>query len=98
MGCGVRSVREGGCDVLQIETCQDLLQAKAAFAEAARLCARFVSCVRERPGGLALLADATAPPPGPEELAALLERAGFAEVSFRLLAGGIVALHEGQAR
>ena len=36
--------------------------------------------------------------PGPEELAALLERAGFAEVSFRLLAGGIVALHEGQAR
>src|SRR5438309_7967040 len=27
--------------------------------------------------------------PGPEELAALLERAGFAEVSFRLLAGGI---------
>ena len=36
--------------------------------------------------------------PGPEELAALLERAGFAEVSFRLLAGGIVALHEGEAR
>jgi len=36
--------------------------------------------------------------PGPEELATLLERAGFAEVSFRLLAGGIVALHEGQAR
>ena len=36
--------------------------------------------------------------PGPEELAALLERAGFAQVSFRLLAGGIVALHEGEAR
>ena len=36
--------------------------------------------------------------PGPEELAALLERAGFGEVSFRLLAGGIVALHEGEAR
>jgi demethylmenaquinone methyltransferase / 2-methoxy-6-polyprenyl-1,4-benzoquinol methylase len=36
--------------------------------------------------------------PGPEELAALLERAGFGEVSFRLLAGGIVALHTGTAR
>jgi demethylmenaquinone methyltransferase / 2-methoxy-6-polyprenyl-1,4-benzoquinol methylase len=36
--------------------------------------------------------------PGPEELAALLERAGFADVSFRLLAGGIVALHTSTAR
>jgi demethylmenaquinone methyltransferase / 2-methoxy-6-polyprenyl-1,4-benzoquinol methylase len=36
--------------------------------------------------------------PGPEELAAMLERAGFEGVSFRLLAGGIVALHVGQAR
>jgi demethylmenaquinone methyltransferase / 2-methoxy-6-polyprenyl-1,4-benzoquinol methylase len=36
--------------------------------------------------------------PGPEELAALLERAGFEEVSARLLAGGIVALHTGTAR
>jgi demethylmenaquinone methyltransferase / 2-methoxy-6-polyprenyl-1,4-benzoquinol methylase len=36
--------------------------------------------------------------PGPEDLAALLERAGFDEVGFRLLAGGIVALHTGTAR
>jgi demethylmenaquinone methyltransferase/2-methoxy-6-polyprenyl-1,4-benzoquinol methylase len=36
--------------------------------------------------------------PGPEELAALLERAGFGEVRVRLLAGGIVALHTGTAR
>ena len=36
--------------------------------------------------------------PGPKELAALLERAGFGGVSFRLLAGGIVALHTGTAR
>ena len=36
--------------------------------------------------------------PGPEELAAQLERAGFEDVSFRLLAGGIVALHTGTAR
>ena len=36
--------------------------------------------------------------PGPEELAALLERAGFDNVSVRLLAGGIVALHTGTAR
>jgi demethylmenaquinone methyltransferase/2-methoxy-6-polyprenyl-1,4-benzoquinol methylase len=35
--------------------------------------------------------------PGPEELAEMLGRAGFADVSFRLLAGGIVALHVGQA-
>jgi hypothetical protein len=46
-------------------------KAKAAFAEAARLCARFASAVRERPGGLAMLADDAAPPPGPQELAAL---------------------------
>jgi len=35
--------------------------------------------------------------PGPEDLAALLGEAGFADVSFRLLAGGIVALHRGTA-
>jgi demethylmenaquinone methyltransferase/2-methoxy-6-polyprenyl-1,4-benzoquinol methylase len=33
--------------------------------------------------------------PGAEELALLLERAGFADVRFRLLAGSIVALHTG---
>ena len=31
--------------------------------------------------------------PGPEDLAAVLRRAGFSTVSYRLLAGGIVALH-----
>jgi demethylmenaquinone methyltransferase / 2-methoxy-6-polyprenyl-1,4-benzoquinol methylase len=36
--------------------------------------------------------------PGPDDLAALLEQAGFGDVSFRLLAGGIVALHTGTAR
>ena len=36
--------------------------------------------------------------PGPEDLSALLERAGFGDVRFRLLAGGIVALHTGTAR
>jgi demethylmenaquinone methyltransferase / 2-methoxy-6-polyprenyl-1,4-benzoquinol methylase len=35
--------------------------------------------------------------PGAEELASLLERAGFSEVRFRLLAGSIVALHTGRA-
>jgi demethylmenaquinone methyltransferase / 2-methoxy-6-polyprenyl-1,4-benzoquinol methylase len=35
--------------------------------------------------------------PGPEELAALLEAAGFAAVRFRLFAGGIVALHVAEA-
>jgi demethylmenaquinone methyltransferase/2-methoxy-6-polyprenyl-1,4-benzoquinol methylase len=36
--------------------------------------------------------------PGPEELAALMERTGFDEVGFRRLAGGIVALHTGRRR
>jgi len=35
--------------------------------------------------------------PGPEDLAALLGAGGFEDVSFRLLAGGIVALHRGTA-
>jgi demethylmenaquinone methyltransferase/2-methoxy-6-polyprenyl-1,4-benzoquinol methylase len=34
--------------------------------------------------------------PGPEQLAALMKTAGFESVRFRLLAGGIVALHVGQ--
>jgi demethylmenaquinone methyltransferase / 2-methoxy-6-polyprenyl-1,4-benzoquinol methylase len=36
--------------------------------------------------------------PGPEELAGLMRGAGFGDVGFRLLAGGIVALHVGTAR
>jgi demethylmenaquinone methyltransferase / 2-methoxy-6-polyprenyl-1,4-benzoquinol methylase len=36
--------------------------------------------------------------PGPGELAALMERTGFTEVRYRLLAGGIVALHTGRRR
>jgi demethylmenaquinone methyltransferase/2-methoxy-6-polyprenyl-1,4-benzoquinol methylase len=35
--------------------------------------------------------------PGPEDLARLLEESGFAGVRFRLFAGGIVALHVGEA-
>ena len=35
--------------------------------------------------------------PGPEELVALMERHRFREVTFRRLAGGIVALHTGTA-
>jgi demethylmenaquinone methyltransferase / 2-methoxy-6-polyprenyl-1,4-benzoquinol methylase len=33
--------------------------------------------------------------PGPDELALLLERAGFGDVTYRTFAGGIVALHTG---
>ena len=33
--------------------------------------------------------------PGPEDLTALLEKAGFSDVTFRLLGGGSVALHVG---
>ena len=35
--------------------------------------------------------------PGPDDLAAALERADFGEVRYRLFAGGIVALHTGTA-
>jgi demethylmenaquinone methyltransferase / 2-methoxy-6-polyprenyl-1,4-benzoquinol methylase len=35
--------------------------------------------------------------PGPDELAALIESAGFRAVRYRLLAGGIVALHVAEA-
>ena len=35
--------------------------------------------------------------PGPEDLAAVMREAGFADVRFRRLAGGIVALHTGTA-
>ncbi|MFN2468249.1 MAG: ubiquinone/menaquinone biosynthesis methyltransferase [Gaiellaceae bacterium] len=35
--------------------------------------------------------------PGPEDLRRLLQRAGFEDVRYRLLAGGIVALHTGTA-
>jgi len=35
--------------------------------------------------------------PGPDELAAIVTAAGFADVRYRLLAGGIVALHVGHA-
>jgi demethylmenaquinone methyltransferase / 2-methoxy-6-polyprenyl-1,4-benzoquinol methylase len=34
--------------------------------------------------------------PGPEDLSALFERAGFRDVRFRLLGGGSVALHTGE--
>lgn len=36
--------------------------------------------------------------PGPDELAELLRRTGFARVEYRLFAGGIVALHTATAR
>src|SRR5205085_4252473 len=36
--------------------------------------------------------------PPPDDLAALLERTGFADVRYRLFAGGIVALHVAEAR
>jgi demethylmenaquinone methyltransferase/2-methoxy-6-polyprenyl-1,4-benzoquinol methylase len=35
--------------------------------------------------------------PGPEDLAALMRESGFGHVDYRLLAGGIVALHTGTA-
>jgi hypothetical protein len=44
---------------------------RAAFADASRLCGRFVAAVRERPGGLALLSPAADDFANPAEIAAL---------------------------
>jgi demethylmenaquinone methyltransferase / 2-methoxy-6-polyprenyl-1,4-benzoquinol methylase len=54
---------------------------------------------RALPGGnaYAYLPASVARFPVAEELAALLERAGFESVRFRLLAGSIIALHTGMA-
>jgi hypothetical protein len=46
-------------------------EARVALAEAVKLCARLVAGTRDRPGGLALLADGSAAPPSPEEVAEL---------------------------
>jgi hypothetical protein len=45
--------------------------ARVALADASRLCARFVAGTKDRPGGLALLADGVAGPPTPAEMAEL---------------------------
>jgi hypothetical protein len=45
--------------------------ARVALLDAARLCARFVAAAKERPGGLALLADHSAGPASPAETAEL---------------------------
>ena len=49
--------------------------ARAGFAEASALCARFVASVRRRPGGLALLADPQTPEASPEEVGTLFRNA-----------------------
>jgi demethylmenaquinone methyltransferase/2-methoxy-6-polyprenyl-1,4-benzoquinol methylase len=36
--------------------------------------------------------------PPPNELAARMEQAGFRDVSYRLLTGGIVAIHVGEKK
>jgi demethylmenaquinone methyltransferase / 2-methoxy-6-polyprenyl-1,4-benzoquinol methylase len=53
---------------------------------------------RAVPGGVAFsyLPASVRRFPGPDDLADALRRAGFAEVSYRLLAGGIVSLHVGR--
>lgn len=45
----------------------------------------------------AYLPDSVRRFPGPDELAAQMRRAGFAEVEYERMTGGIVALHMGQA-
>ncbi len=54
---------------------------------------------RVLPGGAAYsyLPASVARFPVAEELASMMRRAGFAEVEFRLLAGSIIALHNGKA-
>ncbi len=53
---------------------------------------------RALPGGVAYsyLPASVRRFPGPDDLAGAVRRAGFADVSYRLLAGGIVSLHVGR--
>ena len=50
--------------------------ARIGLGEASRLCARFVAATKERPGGLSLLADDSAGPPSPAEVAELFRNFG----------------------
>ena len=49
---------------------------RVGLGEASRLCARFVAATKERPGGLSLLADDSAGPPSPAEVAELFRNFG----------------------
>jgi len=49
--------------------------ARVALADASGLCARVVAAAKDRPGGLALLADGTGAVPSPEEVAELFRNA-----------------------
>ena len=57
----------------------------------------FGRLVSRRKGAYFYLATSIAGFPEPEEVSGILERQGFAEVRFRRLTGGIVAVHEATA-
>ena len=91
-----RVVRPGGrLGVLEITTPRGLLAPfyRLWFERVIPLLGRLL------PGGAAYtyLPASVRRFPGPEDLAALLRRCGFDGVRFRVFAGGIVALHVGEA-
>ena len=61
------------CEQLTPE--QIVTQLAEYFADASRLCARFVSSLKARPGGLALLGDRPGSPASAEEMGALFRNA-----------------------
>ena len=92
-----RVLRAGGrLGILEITTPRGFLAPfyKLWFDRVVPLLGRFL------PGGAAYtyLPASVRRFPGPEDLADLLGRCGFEGVEFRLFAGGIVALHGGEAR
>ena len=92
-----RVLRAGGrLGILEITTPRGFLAPfyKLWFDRVVPLLGRFL------PGGAAYtyLPASVRRFPGPEDLAGLLGRCGFEGVEFRLFAGGIVALHGGEAR
>jgi demethylmenaquinone methyltransferase / 2-methoxy-6-polyprenyl-1,4-benzoquinol methylase len=106
VGFGIRNVSDleaGLCELARVLrprgrlACLEITQPRGALRPFFRLWFdRFVPIAgKVLPGGAAYayLPASVRRFPGPADLAKALERAGFAEVRWRLLAGGIVAVH-----
>jgi demethylmenaquinone methyltransferase/2-methoxy-6-polyprenyl-1,4-benzoquinol methylase len=106
IGFGIRNVPELGAGLAELArvlrpggrlACLDLTRPRGLLAPFYRLWFDWLIPLAGKviPGGEAYtyLPASVRRFPGPDDLAGVIERAGFADVRWRLLAGGIVALH-----